>query len=181
MAKHSRYRMIKVGKERVTLSLHVYVWLVATGAWARGERNMPEGHELHHKDFDPYNNDLSNLELMTKSAHRKLHWTINTEAKVKRLRTMVASLSPEKVAAMRQKQSRSLKENWATATPQEKERRLAAARAAHRKFSDDDVREIRRLHVKGARGKVAELCARFKTSRHHLRRIATGEVFPDVK
>lgn len=179
MAKHSRYKMISIKGDN--FSLHVYVWLLVTGRWAKGEREVPAGYEIHHKDFNPYNNDPSNLELMTESAHRKLHWTINTEAKVKRLQTMVASLSPGKIAAMRKKQSRSLKENWATATPEEKEKRLAAARAAHRKFSDDDVREIRRLYVKGARGKVAALCARFKTSRHHLRRIATGETFPNVK
>lgn len=51
--------------------LHVYVWEYHKG-------KIPPGYEVHHKDFDKNNNDISNLQLLTKSEHTRLHgksWT----------------------------------------------------------------------------------------------------------
>lgn len=51
--------------------LHVYVWEYYKG-------KIPQGYEVHHKDFDKNNNDISNLQLLTKSEHKRLHgksWT----------------------------------------------------------------------------------------------------------
>ena len=54
----------KIGKAR--MRLHVYVWSSHNGA-------VPQGWYVHHVDENKSNNDISNLVLMTKNAHSKLH------------------------------------------------------------------------------------------------------------
>lgn len=41
---------------------------------------IPKGCVVHHRDGDTHNNDISNLQLMTNSEHRKLHSLINQRA-----------------------------------------------------------------------------------------------------
>ena len=52
--------------------MHRYVWEYYNG-------RIPRGCEIHHKDFDKSNNDISNLELLTISGHRKLHAELLTQ------------------------------------------------------------------------------------------------------
>lgn len=56
-------RPIKYGKR---IRLHVYVWCKYNG-------DVPKGYSIHHKDEDKYNNDISNLQLMSNSEHTALH------------------------------------------------------------------------------------------------------------
>ena len=37
---------------------------------------IPNGFDVHHKDLNPVNNDISNLQLLTKSQHSKIHGKI---------------------------------------------------------------------------------------------------------
>jgi len=53
-------------------SMHCYVW-----SYYNGE--IPKGYEVHHKDLNRYNNDISNLELLEKHEHKKLHGRILTD------------------------------------------------------------------------------------------------------
>lgn len=46
--------------------LHRYVWEKYNG-------KIPDNFQVHHKDHDKFNNDLSNLELMSKSEHMSHH------------------------------------------------------------------------------------------------------------
>lgn len=46
--------------------IHRYVWEYYNG-------EIPFGYEIHHKDGDKSNNDISNLELLTSKAHRNYH------------------------------------------------------------------------------------------------------------
>lgn len=46
--------------------LHVYVWEYYNGP-------IPKGYHVHHKDFNPDNNEIENLELIEKSEHLKYH------------------------------------------------------------------------------------------------------------
>lgn len=46
--------------------LHIYVWENEVG-------EIPDGYHIHHKDFNPDNNDISNLQLMPKHEHLKYH------------------------------------------------------------------------------------------------------------
>jgi len=64
------------GKE---VKLHVYIWEKANG-------NKPKGYEIHHKDFNKFNYSLENLELLTKSDHRRLHagWIRKNEKWIKK-------------------------------------------------------------------------------------------------
>lgn len=44
-----------------------------------GLTEVPKGFHIHHKDLDPLNNDPSNLEMLTKSEHGKLHARLRGE------------------------------------------------------------------------------------------------------
>lgn len=46
--------------------LHEEIWKAAYGP-------VPDGHDIHHRDGDSLNNDLSNLQVLTKSEHQKIH------------------------------------------------------------------------------------------------------------
>lgn len=46
--------------------LHRYIWEKAYG-------EIPEGYEIHHKDHNPLNNDLENLEMVETMEHRNYH------------------------------------------------------------------------------------------------------------
>ena len=48
------------------LMLHNYNWEKVNG-------KIPEGYEIHHKDFVKINNDVDNLQLVTPSEHTKIH------------------------------------------------------------------------------------------------------------
>ncbi|WP_077603633.1 HNH endonuclease [Oceanobacillus sojae] len=48
--------------------MHRYVWEYYNG-------KIPENHDIHHKDHDRSNNDISNLELYSKSDHARLFST----------------------------------------------------------------------------------------------------------
>jgi len=41
--------------------------------WEKYNGPIPEGYEIHHKDFDASNNDSTNLEALSTKAHRALH------------------------------------------------------------------------------------------------------------
>lgn len=48
-------------------------------AWEYYNCEIPKGYEVHHKDHNKDNNDISNLQLMKKSEHSKLHGEELTE------------------------------------------------------------------------------------------------------
>lgn len=52
--------------------MHVYVWEYYNGT-------IPKGYEVHHIDFDRSNNDISNLQLLTKSEHKHIHAKLLTD------------------------------------------------------------------------------------------------------
>lgn len=58
------YKVIWLGGKAI--KLHVYIWERENGP-------KPDGHDIHHKDFDKGNFALSNLELLSKSDHQKVH------------------------------------------------------------------------------------------------------------
>lgn len=47
--------------------LHRYIWERFYG------QKIPEGYVIHHKDHNPHNNSISNLQLMTIDEHNKHH------------------------------------------------------------------------------------------------------------
>ena len=56
--------------------MHRYVWEHYNG-------EIPVGYEIHHKDHDPANNDVDNLELLTAREHKKYHAKIQGIKNVK--------------------------------------------------------------------------------------------------
>ena len=53
------------------VSLHRFIWTYFNG-------EIPEGYDVHHRDFNHDNNDISNLELVTKDAHKKIHAAVKS-------------------------------------------------------------------------------------------------------
>ncbi len=47
-------------------TLHRFIWLYVNG-------EIPEGYEIHHRDFNHDNNDISNLELLQREEHIAIH------------------------------------------------------------------------------------------------------------
>lgn len=52
--------------------MHRYVWKFYNG-------EIPDGYDIHHKDGNRYNNDISNLECIESVEHKKLHGECLTE------------------------------------------------------------------------------------------------------
>lgn len=53
-------------REKGWLRLHEEIWRAVHG-------DIPEGHEIHHVDFEPTNNDLANLVCISIDEHKELH------------------------------------------------------------------------------------------------------------
>ena len=66
------YKGSKSNYFRVNISLHQFIWRYCVG-------EIPKGYDIHHKDLNPNNNDISNFQMLTKSEHIRLHKTIEIE------------------------------------------------------------------------------------------------------
>lgn len=64
---HNHYQITTRKEENGGKLLHRLIWEEYYG------KNIPEGYVIHHKDENPLNNCISNLELMTFPKHVSLH------------------------------------------------------------------------------------------------------------
>ena len=62
--------------EKKLVRLHVYVW-------ERHNGPVPKGHQIHHIDHNPDNNEIENLQLMSKADHLKYHAALVDPQKAK--------------------------------------------------------------------------------------------------
>lgn len=62
-----------IGEKR--LDLHRYIWIKYNG-------EIPKGMEIHHKDMNKNNNEINNLQMMTREEHRNWH-VINLSEELK--------------------------------------------------------------------------------------------------
>lgn len=53
--------------------LHIYVWEYYNNC------KVPKGFDIHHKDMNKDNNDISNLECISRSRHNKIHGELLSE------------------------------------------------------------------------------------------------------
>lgn len=68
-----------------TETLHTSIWKDHYGP-------VPKGYIIHHKDGNPQNNDISNLECITQKEHMRRHWEDEAWAKERRAICSVAQL-----------------------------------------------------------------------------------------
>lgn len=69
--------------------LHVYVWEYHNGA-------VPEGYHVHHIDHEKSNNEIENLQLLSKDDHLKLHGKELTEEQRARMRkNLIENVMPK--------------------------------------------------------------------------------------
>ena len=72
---------------------------------------IPKGYQIHHKDFNPLNNSLSNLQLLTKEQHHQLH--AESELTKKKIsNTMKGKKKPPRSKQWREKKSLQVKQYW---------------------------------------------------------------------
>jgi hypothetical protein len=171
--------------KRIHVPLHNYLWLKANGLWDKGQTTTPEGFNIHHKDFDPFNNEIDNLELITASEHSSLHWNREREQKLAKYQAKLDAMTPESREAQKNKWAESMKKHYASMTPEARKAQMVKIRVHHQKLTEDDVREIRRVYatLKGTRtGEIQKLAERFGLkSRQHIRAIVSRRLFPNVK
>ena len=60
------YRGTNSNYFRTNLSLHQLMWRYCVG-------EIPKGYDIHHKDLNALNNDISNFQMLTKAQHIRLH------------------------------------------------------------------------------------------------------------
>ena len=73
------------------IDLHRYIWEKHNGP-------IPSGYNVHHKDRNTDNNDISNLMLISASDHQKLHQELLTkEQKIRRIINVKENAEPEAV------------------------------------------------------------------------------------
>jgi len=83
--KHSGYYLNAKTHKR----LHVYIWEFFNG-------EIPNGYQVHHKDFDKSNNELENLILLSASDHMKLHGTSwNDERYTRQIKNLNENARPK--------------------------------------------------------------------------------------
>lgn len=68
------------------IRMHRYVWEFYNGT-------IPDGYDIHHKDHDRANNDISNLEAIPSREHASLHCTQMVNVDPERTRKHLASIS----------------------------------------------------------------------------------------
>lgn len=51
------------------MPIHAQRWV-----WINHHGAIPKGYDIHHKDGDKSNNEINNLEILTRSEHLKRHW-----------------------------------------------------------------------------------------------------------
>lgn len=57
---------------RTNMLMHRFIWMCEKG-------DIPEGYDVHHLDHNKFNNDISNLTLLTRSEHIKQHFEDSSE------------------------------------------------------------------------------------------------------
>jgi len=71
--------------------LHIYIYEKYNGA-------IPKGMEIHHIDHNKDNNDISNLKLLTKKEHRKIHFEeMSKEEKDKKRENLKLNARPKAI------------------------------------------------------------------------------------
>lgn len=66
----SKHRSLRVYYSRHESSHSPPIWLHQE-VWKHHNGPIPKGHEIHHSDGDPFNNDITNLECLTVAEHRR--------------------------------------------------------------------------------------------------------------
>lgn len=70
--------------------LHRYVWQYYNGT-------IPKGYDIHHKDHNKDNNNIDNLELLTKKEHIEIHKTLDEKTKQKYRENLNKNARPEAI------------------------------------------------------------------------------------
>jgi hypothetical protein len=84
---------------------HRWVWINHFGA-------IPQGMDIHHKDGDKSNNEIENLEMLSRSDHLKRHWQEGRFDLDQRRIQLAEARKWLSIPQGRKKQSEDAKEGW---------------------------------------------------------------------
>lgn len=89
------------------IRLHVYVWTKHHG-------EPPKGYSIHHIDHDKDNNDISNLQLVTKGKHNEMHMEVRVKTEYEEMRErFITNAHPKATEWHKSKEGREWhKEHW---------------------------------------------------------------------
>jgi hypothetical protein len=131
-----RYKKLTVSHpitgEHFQVQEHVMIWLLNKGLWQKGIVTIEAGWYVHHVDFNPHNNDPSNLLLLSSKQHSQLHWDHD--------------------APRRKRVSDSLKKSWDNMNADERKARTEKMRiAAAEKVKREGYTDAQKENIKKAR------------------------------
>jgi len=89
------------------MPIHAQRWV-----WINNHGAIPEGMDIHHKDGDKNNNEISNLEMLDRSEHLKRHWQEGRFDLKKRRIQLAEARKWLKTPEGRKKQSDDAAEAW---------------------------------------------------------------------
>ena len=91
------------------MPIHAQRWV-----WINHYGAIPKGMDIHHKDGDKNNNEIENLEMLSRSEHLKRHWKEGRFDLEKRRAQLTKAREWLKTPEGRKKQSIISKEKWKT-------------------------------------------------------------------
>lgn len=180
--------------------LHTVIWEEAHG-------EIPEGCEVHHIDLDPSNNQLENLQCLTKEAHRKLHADMRRGTMIEPTEQSVCIQCGKTFASVKKNRkycSDKCKQAWLTAhgrfnnrvvrvcercgkefeTSKYDATRFCSTRCANTttnearaKLKPDDVRYIR---LNPDRLSYSQLAKKFSVTKSTIYRVIKRIMYPDI-
>ncbi len=89
------------------MPIHAHRWV-----WINHHGAIPKGMDIHHKDGDKSNNEIENLEMLSRSDHLKRHWQEGRFDLDSRRIQLAEARKWLKTKEGREKQSISSKEAW---------------------------------------------------------------------
>lgn len=130
----------------------VVVHYIHRDVWEFHNGVIPDGYHIHHKDGDPENNDISNLECLSQSDHHKKHWKEDYESMSAHAKTNILTAAHRtRSVDEREAMSKRSKEFWA-----EKPQGNAICKWCEQEF-------------KSKMSKLAKFCSRRCTKMWHWR------------
>jgi HNH endonuclease len=91
------------------MPIHAHRWV-----WINHHGAIPEGMDIHHKDGDKDNNEIENLEMLSRSDHLKRHWEEGRYDLEQRRIQLIEARKWLKTEEGRKKQSNISKKAWET-------------------------------------------------------------------
>ena len=114
-----------------TISLHRFIWTYFNG-------EIPEGYDIHHRDLNHDNNDIANLQLLTKTKHKQIHAVIKKERKPEKKSTFTCAVCGREYEAVSRGNNTYCSENCKEIARRERETETKICEICGKEFKTSD-------------------------------------------